>query len=150
MTLQALLSTLETNNVTVTIKTAVGDIITFTSGGYQGVESDILAREVESWSVNIGRRSVDVLLSRQAGVLTLSSDTVTLAAIDAEDTVTVTAATGAVSVSSSAETVATATIEGNTITVKEVGAGSATVIVTSAAEGDYDAVTKTIAVTCTE
>lgn len=52
MTLSDFLSALSTDNVQVTLKDASGTLITFTSGGYASVESDILAREVSGWALD--------------------------------------------------------------------------------------------------
>lgn len=57
---------------------------------------------------------------------------------------------GTLSVSSSAEGIATATIEGKTITVNGVGVGNATLTITGAATAAYNAISKTIDVTVTE
>lgn len=148
MTLNDILSALTTANLSVTIKNATDDVITFTSGGYQGVESDILARTVAAWSVT--GRNVVIEMERQTGTLTLSANTVSLASIGATDTVSITAHTGEVSAVSSDEEIAKVYINGDTITVEEVAAGTAMILVTSAATGDYEAATATIAVTCTE
>lgn len=148
MTLNDILSTLTSNAVSVTIKNATSDVITFTSGGYLGVESDILARTVESWNWNGGK--MNLVMARQTGTLTLGASTATLTSVGDTETVSVTAHTGELSVTSSNEEVAKATVSGTTITIEEVAAGSATITVTSAATGDYAEATATISVTCTE
>jgi len=146
MTLNDILSKLTTANLSTTIKNAVEDVITFTSGGYQGVESDILARTVEAWALN--GRNLEIVMARQTGELTLSANTATLTSVGDTETVSVTAHTGELSAVSSDEDVATVSINGTTITIEEVAAGSATITVTSAATGDYDEATATISVTC--
>lgn len=149
MTVNDILSTLTTENLSVTIKNAVADVITFISGGWRGVESDILSRTVASWGVPNGR-NVEIKMARETGTLTLSDNSISLASVGATDTITVTAHTGVVSAVSSNEEVATVSINGDTITVEEIGAGTATITVTSAATGDYEEATATISVTCTE
>ncbi len=52
MTLSEFLGALATNNIQVTLKDTSGELITFTSGGYAAVESDILAREVSGWALD--------------------------------------------------------------------------------------------------
>lgn len=149
MTLNELLSALATTTLSVTIKNATDDVITFTSGGWRGVEDDILARTVASWSV-VNGRNVEIVMERQAGTLTLSANTASLSSVGDSATVTITAHTGEVSAVSSDETVATVTLNGDTITIEEVAAGTAMILVNSAATGDYEAATATVAVTCTE
>ena len=54
MTLTQFLSTLTTDNLSVTIKESGesgATLITFTSGGYASIESDLLAKSVVSWAV---------------------------------------------------------------------------------------------------
>ena len=148
MTLSDILSTLTTGTLAVTIKNATNEVITFTSAGYQGVENDILARTVESWSFN--GRALVIEMARQTGTLTLGASSASLTSVGDTETVSVTAHTGELSVASSNEEVAKATVSGTTITIEEVAAGSATITVTSAATGDYAEASATISVTCTE
>ena len=51
MTLLAFLQAFTTQKISVTLSDPTGEIITFNSEGYEGVEADILAREVNSWGV---------------------------------------------------------------------------------------------------
>ena len=146
MTLNDILSKLTTANLSTTIKNAAGDVITFVSGGYQGVEGDILARTVEAWALN--GRNLEIVMARQVGELTLSASTATLTSVGDTETVSVTAHTGELSAVSSDEEVATVSVNGTTITIEEVAAGSATITVKSAATGDYEEATATITVTC--
>lgn len=146
MTLQTLLSTLTTDNMNTSIQTHDSTIITFVSSGYLGVESDILARDVETWAVS--GRNLDIVLDRQTGTLTLSANSATLTSVGDTETISVTAHSGDLSVVSSDEDVATVSIEGTTITIEEVAAGTATITVTSAATGDYAEKTATISVSC--
>ena len=148
MTINDFLSALTSTKLSVTIKNAVETVITFISGGYLGVENDILTRTIESWADNGG--NINIVMARQTGTLTLSADSVALASVGATDTVSVTAHTGEVTVESSDEAVATAEINGDTITITEVAQGTATITDTSAATGDYEEATETISVTCTE
>ena len=148
MTLNDILSKLTTANLSTTIKNAAEDVITFVSGGYQGVESDILARNVKSWAVN--GKNLDIVMEQQTGTLTLSASTATLTSVGDTEDVSVTAHTGELSAVSSNEEVATVSVSGTTVTIEEVAAGSATITVTSAATGDYAEATATISVTCTE
>lgn len=87
-------------------------------------------------------------VAKGAGSVSASPDTLTLTegGEAGESTLTVTG-DGAVSVASGDDTVATETLEGNTVTVTPVGAGSATVTVTLAATALYYGATETIAVT---
>lgn len=85
---------------------------------------------------------------KDAGVLTLSAYTLSLASVGSTDTITVDSATGTITVESSDDNVATAIVSGTTITIEEVTAGEATITVTSAATADNRKVTKEIAVTC--
>ena len=146
MTLNDILSKLTTANLSTTIKNAAEDVITFVSGGYLGVESDILARTVESWACN--GKMLEIVMARQTGELTLSASTASLTSVGDTETISVTAHSGELSAVSSDEDVATVSINGTTITIEEVAAGSATITVTSAATGDYDEATATISVTC--
>lgn len=82
------------------------------------------------------------------GVVTVDSATVTVAP-NGTETVIVTAHTGALSVASSSNNIATASIEGTTITINGWGEGNATITVTSAATSDYRVAETTIEVTVT-
>ena len=85
----------------------------------------------------------------------LSANTLTLSATEAEVTagstaeVTVSenAGGGALTVTSSDESIATVSVEGNTITITGVAEGTATITIQSAATDDYAPATKTISVT---
>lgn len=85
---------------------------------------------------------------KDAGILTLSAYTATIATVGDTETITVDDASGAVTVASSDDAVATASITGTTITITSVAAGTATITVTSAATDDNRKVEKEIAVTC--
>ena len=148
MTIQAFLEALTTAGLATTITNGTKNFITFQSEGYEGVEGDLLARDVDSWDVN--GRNLKVVTPKQTGTLNVSKSTMSLSAVGDTDTATYSNATGDVTAVSSDETVATVSIEGTTITVEEVGAGTATITVTSAEADDYTAATKTIAVTCAE
>lgn len=80
------------------------------------------------------------------GTITVDNDTVT-ATIGTPETVNVTAHSGVVTVESSDDAIATASISGTVITIEGQSAGSATVTVTSAATADYREATTTISVT---
>lgn len=87
-------------------------------------------------------------ITKAAGNAVLSSSQVTLDEELYSTTVTVSEATGDVSVSSSDVTVATASIEGNTITITSPDGktGTAVITVTVAASANYNATSKTITV----
>lgn len=80
------------------------------------------------------------------GTITVDNDTVT-ATIGTPETVNVTAHSGVVTVESSDDAIATASISGTVITIEGQSAGSATITVTSAATADYREATTTISVT---
>ena len=63
MTLLEMITSLKTNNVTVTVKDAANDseIITFKASGIAGVEGDVSAREVRRWELN-GASAITVVL----------------------------------------------------------------------------------------
>lgn len=87
-------------------------------------------------------------IGKGTGSVTASPDTLTLTeGGDAGESALTVAGDGALSVESSAEAVATATLEGNTVTVGPVAAGSATVTVTLAEGALYEGATDTISVT---
>lgn len=146
MTLSDFFSKLTTPDLSVTIKNAVEDVITFISGGYLGVESDILTRNVASWSA--GGKKVEVIMARLDGVLTLSADVAEITAVGDTATVTVTAASGDVTAVSSDEEIATVEVAGDYIVITEVAPGTASIAVTSNETGDYEAKTVTISVSC--
>lgn len=87
-------------------------------------------------------------ITKAAGSVTLSESSVTLDEELYSTTVTVSDATGAVSVSSSDESVATASIDGDTITITSPDGktGTAVITVTVAASANYNATSKVIAV----
>ncbi len=155
MTLQAFLSSCSTAKMAVTISDSKGEIITFNSEGFAGVENDVLAREVVTWGVttqiilNITIADVE----KEAGSITLSANTASLTSVGDEAEITVTAATGAVSAESSDDEVATVEVDTTganpVITIAEVAAGTATVTVTSAETETHTSATATIEVTCT-
>ncbi len=151
MTLKTFMETCTTTKMSVTISDSTGDIITFNSEGYAGVESDVLAREVKSWGIS-NQKTLNVVIAdivKPAGTITLSKDNVSLESVGATDTVTVTEATGAVSAVSSDEEVATVSVEGTTITIEEVSEGTATITVKSAETSEYQEATADIEVICT-
>ena len=52
MTLNQFLSSLSTDNLQITLRDTSGVLITFISGGYASVESDILERQVSAWALD--------------------------------------------------------------------------------------------------
>ena len=134
---------LDTTKVTVggtTSATAAGVYIcTLTLASPQYMWKDLTSgvKEIE-WAIQVD------------GSVTLSANAVALNDSALSATVTVTNATGEVSVSSSDSSVATASISGNTITIASPDGetnGSTTVTVNVATNGKYKAVTKSISVT---
>ena len=87
-------------------------------------------------------------VAKADGAVSASPDTLSLTegGEAGESTVTVTG-DGALSVASSAEDVATASLDGTTVTVEPVAEGSATVTVTMAASDHYTTASDTISVT---
>lgn len=155
MTLQAFLSSCSTTKMQVTISDSTGEIITFNSEGFAGVENDVLAREVVTWGVTT-QRTLNITIAdveKEAGSITLSANTASLTSVGDEAEITVTAATGAVSAESSDDEVATVEVDTTganpVITITEVAAGTATVTVTSAETETHTSATATIEVTCT-
>lgn len=154
MTLLAFLQAFTTQKISVTLSDPTGEIITFNSEGYEGVEADILAREVNSWGVASSKAiAVQVAaIPKPAGSITLSKDEVTLTSVGATDTVTVTEATGDVTAVSSDLAVASVTIDKSgtdpIITIEEVAEGTATITVTAAETPEHQAATATISVAC--
>ena len=61
MTLNEFLSTLGSEKISVNLSDDNGDLISFVSGGYASVESDLLAREVKRWKVD-GASAISVIL----------------------------------------------------------------------------------------
>ena len=61
MTLREFMSCLTNATLNVVLSDENGNLITFISGGYASVESDLLARKVKKWSVN-SSTSISVLL----------------------------------------------------------------------------------------
>lgn len=51
MTLQQFLSTLQSNNVQVTIVEGSTELITFKSSGYEYLDDELEAKEIESWFI---------------------------------------------------------------------------------------------------
>ena len=154
MTLQTLLSTLTTKTLQTTISDSSKKIITFVSEGYEGVESDILAREVVSWGTK--GNNLDIIITavpKPAGTLTLSAYTAELESVGDTEQITVTAATGDVTAVSSDLTIASVSVDKTgtdpIITVEAVAEGSATITVTSGETEEYQAATKEIEVTVT-
>lgn len=152
MTLQAFLSSCSTTKMQVTISDSTGEIITFNSEGFAGVENDVLAREVVTWGVTT-QRTLNITIAdaeKEAGSITLSANTASLTSVGDEAQITVTAATGAISAESSNDEVATVEVDTTganpVITITEVAAGEATVTVTSAET--HTSATATVAVTC--
>lgn len=95
-------------------------------------------------------KSVNWVLGKAAGSLTLSKSSVTLNTSKLSDTVTVTkSGTGAITETSSNTNIATVSLSGNTITINHVNktSGSATITVKVAADDNYNApANKTISV----
>lgn len=98
----------------------------------------------------ITAKSVDWVLDKAAGSLTLSKSSVTLNTSKLSDTVTVTkSGTGAITATSSNTNIATVSLSGNTITINHVNktSGTATITVQVAADDNYSApANKTISV----
>jgi len=154
MTLQAFLSSCSTAKMQVTISDSTGEIITFNSEGFAGVENDVLAREVVTWGVTT-QRTLNITIAdveKEAGSITLSANTASLTSVGDEAQINVTAATGAISAESSNDEVATVEVDTTganpVITITEVAAGEATVTVTSAETETHTSATATVAVTC--
>lgn len=154
MTLQAFLSSCSTTKMQVTISDSTGEIITFNSEGFAGVENDVLAREVVTWGVTT-QRTLNITIAdaeKEAGSITLSANTASLTSVGDEAQITVTAATGAISAESSNDEAATVEVDTTganpVITITEVAAGEATVTVTSAETETHTSATATVAVTC--
>lgn len=105
----------------------------------------------KSYSPGSYARVYRTLQELLANTLTLSATeaNVTIGATS-EVTVTENTSGGALSVLSSDDAIATASIENNTITITGVAEGTATITVTSAAAGGYAPATKTIEVTVAE
>ena len=155
MTLQAFLSSCSTKKTQVTISDSTGEIITFNSEGFAGVENNVLAREVVTWGVTT-QRTLNITIAdvkKGAGSITLSANTASLTSVGDKAQITVTAATGAISAESSDNKVATVKVDTTgtnpVITITEVAAGEATVTVTSAENKTHTSATATGAVTCT-
>ncbi len=55
MTVNEFLSTLTTTDRSITLVEGDTELITFVSGGYASIESDILERMIESWSIANGK-----------------------------------------------------------------------------------------------
>lgn len=155
MTLQAFLQAFSTPDISVKLSDPTGDIITFNSQGYEGVEADILAREVVSWGLASSKMvAVQVAaVPKPAGTLTLSAYTAALDSVGDTEQITVTAATGDVTAVSSDLTIASVSVDKTgtdpIITVEAVAEGSATITVTSGETEEYQAATKEIEVTVT-
>ena len=155
MTLQAFMSSCSTSKMQVTISDSNGEIITFNSEGFAGVESDVLAREVVTWGVTTQRTLAITIADaeKEAGSITLSANTASLTSVGDSADITVTAATGAVSAESSDTDVATVEVDTSganpVVTITEVAAGTATVTVTSAETDTHTSASATVEVTCT-
>ena len=155
MTLQAFLSSCSTKKTQVTISDSTGEIITFNSEGFAGVENNVLEREVVTWGVTT-QRTLNITIAdveKGAGSITLSANTASLTSVGDKAQITVTAATRAISAKSSDNKVATVKVDTTganpVITITEVAAGEATVTVTSAETETHTSATATVAVTCT-
>ena len=61
MTLRDFMICLTNANLNVGLSDENGDLITFVSGGYASVESDLLDRKVKKWSVN-SSTSISIVL----------------------------------------------------------------------------------------
>ena len=91
---------------------------------------------------------VPYTIEKGTGSVTADPDTLTLTASgDAGESALTVTGDGALSVASNAEAVATAALEGNTVTVTPVADGSATVTVTLSEGTLYEGATDTISVT---
>jgi hypothetical protein len=91
-------------------------------------------------------------IGKAPGAVTLSKNTVVLSNSVPSDTVTISNATGSISITSGDTSVATVSpstmsASGGTLTVTGAGAGTATVTVSVAASSNYDATSATISVT---
>lgn len=92
-------------------------------------------------------RNVNWTIYKANGSLTLSSNSVSFSSTGATEIITVSNNTGDVSVLSSDQSVATASISGNTITITCVGSGNATINVTAATSTNYYSASRSINVT---
>ena len=105
------------------------------------------------WTGNTSEdQEVSWAIGKASGSVTLSTNSVELDAETLTDTVTVTSATGSITgVSSSDDTVCTASYSGNTITLNSVNetTGSATITVNIGSTSNYNATSATISVNCT-
>lgn len=91
-------------------------------------------------------------IGKAPGAVTLSKNTVVLSGSVPSDTVTISNATGSISITSGDTSVATVSpstmsASGGTLTVTGAGSGAATVTVSVAASSNYDATSATISVT---
>ena len=86
------------------------------------------------------------VVNKAEGKLTLSSTSGTITYPNS-GTFTVSGNTGALSVSSNNNNIATVSVSGNTVTIKSVGAGTATITVKSASNTNYNEKTATYTVT---
>jgi len=106
-----------------------------------------------AWSDNTQTaKTVSWSIAKAAGSATLSSDSVELDPDHLSVTVTVTDATGTVSgATSSDDTIATASVSGNVVTISNVNeaTGTATITISIAASTNYEALTKQVAVDAT-
>ena len=106
-----------------------------------------------AWSDNTQTaKTVSWSIAKAAGSATLSSDSVELDPDHLSVTVTVTDATGTVSgATSSDNTIATASVSGNVVTISNVNeaTGTATITISIAASTNYEALTKQVAVDAT-
>lgn len=96
-----------------------------------------------------GAKDVSWTIEKANGSITLSSETVELNPTNTTSTVTVSDATGEVTVASNDTSVATASISDDTITIESVNntSGSTTITVSVASSTNYNATSKTISVT---
>lgn len=126
----------------------VGGVTAATNAGTQTVTFTLVNASLK-WSDNTTGQKTDTwTIAKAAGTITLSKNSVSLDTTTLSDTVTVSyAGDGALSVSSSDTSIATASLSGTTVTVEAVDSGSAVVTVSVAAGTNYEAVTKDIAVT---
>lgn len=94
-----------------------------------------------------GEKTVSWTIGKAAGSVTLNKSSLALSFAAKTGTITVTrAGTGAITAASSNTNIATVSVSGNTVTVTAKAGGSVTVTVSVGADGNYNAVSKTCAV----
>lgn len=95
-------------------------------------------------------KTVTWSIGKANGNVTLSDTSVVLNSDNLSKTVTISNSTGTVTISNNNESVAKATLSGNTITITHINetSGSATITVSIAESSNYKSETKTISVSC--